>query len=430
MRRRIFRAYKTELDPNLAERLKFIRHAGAARFAYNWGLEKLRKAYLAGLKPPSAFDLMYELNRIKSTEFPWLYDVSSFAPIGALCDLERAYKNFLRDKDKLAKRANGRKKARADGMPMGFPRFKAKKRVAGSFYTAGAIRVLRNSIQLPRIGRVRLKERSYLPTKDVHILSATTSERAGRWFVSLLVRQEIEVPDNRGPIAGIDLGISRLITVSDGSSVDNPRALPRHRRRLRRLQRAASRKRLGGKNQAKVNRRIARCHLRISNVRKDHIHKATTWLARTKSVIGVESLNVEGMMQNHSLAGSIGDAGWGLCLRQLEYKTEWRGSLLIKAKPSFPSTRRCSRCGWPNFGLSLDQRIFRCERCSLAMDRDLNAAKNLELVALSCRETVNARQSREVTATGALALGAVPGGEAGTDICRPAFSHRHDPDNG
>lgn len=242
----ILRAYRTELDPNRASCLLFLRHAGTARFAYNWGLERLSEAHRAQIKPPSKFYLNRELNRLKRNELAWLYEVSAHAPAEGLRDLHRAYDNFLRNGARLAKRpmAKGRR-PRKDGMPKGFPRFKSRKHGVGGFRLRGHIHVFKDAIQLPRIGRIRLKERGYLPTEGVKVLSATVSERAGRWFVSLHVEQVIKAPKNDGPVVGIDLGILRLITVSDGTFISNPRALPKYQRRLKRLQRSAARKMWG-----------------------------------------------------------------------------------------------------------------------------------------------------------------------------------------
>ncbi len=330
MNRTIHRAYKTKLNPNETQCLQFQRHAGAARFAYNWGLERVKSAYSTGSRVPSAMDLHKELNGLKKTKLAWMYKVSKCAPQEALRDLGRAHDNFLGKRAGLAKRTRAKwRKLRKDGMPRGFPRFKSRKRSNASFRLTGCIHVFERDIMLPRIGRVRLMEKGYLPvdgTPSVHVLSATVSEMAGRWFVSLAVEQQIEVPENHGPVVGIDLGISSLIMVSDGTTIENPRVLSRYARKLRRLQRSASRKRPGSWKRTEVYRRIAKCHLRITNIRKDALHKATTWLARTKSAIGVESLNVAGMMGNHRLAGALADASMGEIVRQLGYKVQWYGS--------------------------------------------------------------------------------------------------------
>jgi putative transposase len=167
----IMRAYKTELDLNNKQRTTCERHAGAARFAYNWGLERKIEAYQATGKSPSAITLHRELNVLKKAEFSWMYEVSKCAPQEALRDLDKAYVNFFR-RIKKGEKAKG------------FPRFKSKKRSRKSFRLNGSIRVVEDSIQLPRLGRLRLKERGYLPIEGaahVRIVSATVSERAGHW---------------------------------------------------------------------------------------------------------------------------------------------------------------------------------------------------------------------------------------------------------
>ncbi len=356
-----------------------LKHAGVARFAYNWGLARRKEEYERTGRSSGAIELHRQLNALKRTDYPWMYEVSKCAPQEALRDLDRAFKNFF----------EGRAK---------YPKFKSRKRGIGSFRLTGAIRVFHDSIQLPRIGRVRLKERGYIPTDGVHILSATVSERAGRWYVSVQVEEEIEVPINTGPLAGVDVGISPLATVSDGTVIENPRALVRFERKKKRLQRSLSRKMKGSRNRARARMRLARCEFRIANIRRDAQHKATTMLARTKSVIGVESLNVAGLLKNHCLARQLADAGIGEFLRQLEYKTKWNGGAVVAADPFFPSTKRCSACGTTKDEMPLSERSYRCKACGLEADRDLNAARNLASVAASWAETLNACESGEVHA--------------------------------
>lgn len=371
------RAYKTELDPNNAQRTALMRHAGAARFAYNWGLQRKNEVRILNMLPvpriktPTAIDLHRELNRLKKISLSWMYENSKCGPQEALRDLDRAFKNFFRRN-------------------AGFPKFKSRKRGIGSFRLTGSIRVFEDHIQLPRIGKIRLKERGYLPVDGVHILSATVSERAGRWFVSLSVEEEVEVPENNGPRVGVDLGISHLATVSDGTTIENPKALERYKRKLGRLQRLASRKERGSQNRKKVNQKVARCHFRIANIRRDATHKATSELARTKSVIGVENLAVKNLMKNHHLAKSLSDASLWEFKRQLKYKSEWYGSEVVEAGRTFPSTKRCSNCGAIKDEMRLSERVYKCEHCGFEADRDLNAALNIETVAASWSETLNA----------------------------------------
>ena len=365
---KILRAYKTELDLNNRQRTACAKHAGAARFAYNWGLARKKESYTVGEKTPSAIDLHRELNALKKTELPWMYEVSKCAPQEALRNLDRAYQNFFR-------RVKG---ARQNGKA-GFPRFKSRKKGIGSFRLTGTIRVFDRHIQLPRLGRLRLKETGYLPTADAKILSATVSERAGRWFVS--IQCEVDIPDLRSeskPVCGVDLGVSRLATVSDGSVIENPRALRRNLVKIKRLQRVVSRRKKGSANRRKAVAKLAKAHARVANIRANTLHQATSLLARTKSAVMLEDLNVSGMLKNHRLAQAIADVGLHEFRRQMEYKGAWYGCEVLFADRFYPSSKTCSNCGHKKDTLSLGERVYRCEDCEHEIDRDLNAAINLE----------------------------------------------------
>jgi putative transposase len=213
----ILRAFRTELDLNNVQKTACLRHAGAARWAYNWGLARKIEAYRKGGKVPTAIDLHRELNVLKKGELCWMYEVSKCAPQEALRNLDQAYAHFFR----RVKAKKAGKKIQA-----GFPKFKSKKNGVCGFRLTGAIHIFNNAIQLPRLGRLHLKERGYLPAESVHILSATVSERAGRWFVSVLVEKEIPDPKaSYQPGVGVDLGILAMATISDGTRIENPRAL-------------------------------------------------------------------------------------------------------------------------------------------------------------------------------------------------------------
>lgn len=227
--------------------------------------------------------------------------------------------------------------------------------------------------------RLRLKERGYLSVEGVHILSASVSERAGRWFVSVQV--EMDIPDLRAiekPVVGIDLGILAMATVSDGTRIENPHALKRDLRKIKRLQREVSRREKGSANQEKARQKLAQAHLRVANVRKDALHQTTSLLARTKSAVVLEDLNVSGMMKNHHLAQAIADVGFHEFRRQMVYKGQWYGCQVILAPRFYPSSKRCSHCGHIKVEMNLSERIYICDHCGLMIDRDLNAAINLE----------------------------------------------------
>ncbi len=267
----VTRGYKTELDLNNEQVTACKKHAGAARWAYNWGLTRYQKEYKAGHKIPNAQSLHKELNALKQTDLPWMYELSKCAPQEALRDLEKAFKHFFR---KVALKKQGKWKKKC-----GYPKFRSKKKGIGSFRLTGAIHVEEGHIQLPRLGRLRLKEKGYIPTKGVKILSATVSEQAGRWFVSVQVEEE--QPDPRlalGHTVGVDLGIKALATCSDGTVTQNPKALRSNLKKLQRLSRRHSRKQKGSKNRAKAARKLARLHAHIANIRHDIQHKATSWI--------------------------------------------------------------------------------------------------------------------------------------------------------
>jgi putative transposase len=398
-RLRIHRGYKTELKLNKSQQTYCRKHTGCARFTYNWGLQRKITEYATTGKTPTAIDLHRELNRLKKTEYKWMYEVSKCAPQEALRDLDQAFRHFFRRIQK--------------GKTPGFPKFKSRKQGYGSFRLTGNIRVFNNAIQLPRLGRLRLKEHGYLPTESehTHILSATVSVKAGRWFVSLQVQEEITIVEQTGPVAGVDVGLHRLATVSDGTVVENPKALRRFERKLKRVQRKLARKRRGSRNRRKAIFQLQKLYVRIANIRKDAIHKATTLLAKTKSVVVLEDLNVRGLLQNTKVAKAVADASFYEFRRQLEYKMAWYGSRLVIAPRFFPSSKRCSQCGYVKVNLRLATRVYRCDLCGFTLDRDLNASLNLVWVAASWAETVNAC----LEAGGCRPYGSVPVGDAGTE---------------
>ena len=370
----VTRAFKTELDPTFRQTELLLQHAGCARKAYNWGLQKKIDAYKATGKSPSAIELHRELNLLKKKPveeggFPWMYESSKCAPQEALRNLDSAYRSFFRRCKSGAKRK-------------GFPRFKSRKNGIGSFRLTGIIRASESSVQLPVLGELRLKEHGYLPVKGVKVLSATVSEAAGRWFVSLQVEQEVADPLPRLPLViGVDVGISHLATTSDGNVFDNPRALAKAQRSLRVRQKSVSRKVRGSNNRRKAVARVARVHRRVANIRKDAIHKMTTAITKLASVIVVEGLNVSGMLKNHCLARALSDASLSEIHRQLAYKAKWNGAEFIKADRFYPSSKRCSSCGEIKETLSLSERTYYCKNpvCGLVIDRDLNAAINLKM---------------------------------------------------
>ena len=390
----INRAYKVELDPNNSQRTRLRQHAGAARWAYNWGLARKISVYQETKKSPNNIALHRELNVLKKTSkneggVPWMYQVSKCAPQEALRDLDRAFSNFFRRCKKGASKK-------------GFPKFKSRHRSSNSFRLTGSIKVVEDGryIQLPRLGKIKLKETGYLPdpSSGVKILSASLSERAGRWFVSLSVKGEIPDPPNKQPrakvVVGVDVGIKSLATTSDGIQYENPKALSKAAKKLKRLQKALSRKQKGSRNREKAKLKVSKAFYRVSCIRSDAIHKATTSILRGTDVVVIETLNVKGMLKNGKLARALSDASLSEFHRQIRYKAGWVGVEVVEAPRFFPSSKTCSRCGHVKQDLTLSDRVYRCDACGLELDRDLNAAINLENLAGSSPVTARGEDVR------------------------------------
>jgi len=366
----ICRAYKTELRPNNVQRTQFVRHCGVARFVYNWALADRIERYKNG-ESTNHYEQKRRFNALKDQEFPWIRETAYTITDSAFANLDRAYQNFFRRVKQSAEKK-------------GFPKFKSRKRGMGSFQMRGAIRVEPHRIRLPRIGWIRLKEKGYLPTDGVKVLSATISERSGRWFVSLQVQEDApEYPVPIGKPLGIDLGINKLAVCSNGRVFENPKSLKRYEGKLARLQRELSRRERGGQNYQKTKRKIARLHYRIACLRRTSAHECTHYvIAKAKpSQVVIEDLNVKGMMRNHCLARAVGDASFGEIRRQIEYKAKWHGVEVTTADRWFPSSKICSHCGGKKTVMRLSERRYVCEACGAVVDRDLNAAINLAALA-------------------------------------------------
>lgn len=362
-------AFRYELDPNAGQRVLLAKHAGTARYAWNWALSERIRRYRdheGSARFTNAIEQHRELNARKKAEFPWMYQVSKCAPQEALRDLDRAFRNLVR--------------ARHAGRFCGFPRFK-RKGVNDAFRLTGRMVVLRCAVQLPRLGSVPTKEGT--GKFSGRILSATVRREADRWYVSLSVEAERSDPEGvSGPVVGIDLGLHSFAVISDGANedaerVEAPKPLGRYLELLRRRSRLHSRKARGSRNRARSTLRLARLHRRVRNMRTDFLHKLSTRLAKTKSVVVIEDLNVAGMVRNERLARHIADAGWGTFRRMLEYKSGWYGSRVIAAPRFLPSSKTCSDCTRALDAMPLSVRRWVCPGCGVEHERDANAARNL-----------------------------------------------------
>ena len=364
----VTRGYKYALRVNNKERTLLQQCAGISRFSWNWGLARRLEHYKANNGRARFTDAMKqhkEINQLKKTTFNWMYNYSKCIPQEALRDLDIAFKNFT----------TGRKTSRRTG----FPKFKKKFRCKDSFRLTGVIRFYpeQKLVQLPRLGKLRLEETPKIPI-DGRILSATISRTADRWFVSATV--EVSQPDPprvRGEILGFDAGLARFGFLSNGIPLSTPKFLLRRLRKLRRLSKAHSRKKIGSKNRQKSAFKLARFHRRVADSRQDFLHKASLTLAKNHSVLILEDLHVKGLSMNKKQSKYWQDLAHGEFQRLLRYKTSWYGSFLLSVPRFFPSSKLCSNCLYYHSNFQLKDRTFTCPLCGLLIDRDLNAARNL-----------------------------------------------------
>lgn len=355
-------AHKIALNPNNKQATYFAKAAGTARFAYNWALAEWQRQYEAwkadnSLPKPSQQSLRRQLNAIKREQFPWMLEVTKCAPQMAIIQLGEAFKNFFAGRAK-------------------YPTFRKKGRYDRFTLTNDQFSVEGSRIRIPNLGWVRMREPLRFAGK---ILSATISRVANRWFVSIAVETE-DAPKGRAEnqgVVGVDLGISALATLSTEEKDPGPKPHTVLLKRLRRLSRRLSCKQKGSKNRDKAKRKLARLHALIAAIRADALHKLTSGLTRRFHAIVIEDLNVRGMLKNRHLARSLADMSFFEFRRQLEYKAERRGGMVVVADQWFPSSKRCSTCGHTLETLPLSARIWTCPACGTHHDRDVNAARNL-----------------------------------------------------
>jgi putative transposase len=375
----MLRVHKIALDPNNVQETFFKKAAGCARFAFNWALEQWDKMRWSGEKPNEAA-LRREFNAIKAEEFPFFLEIPKTVPQQAIKNLGAAFNRFFNNV-RQGRRIGSKKN------PYGRPRFKKRGKHDSFRMDNGppsqgvdAVKIDGNRIYVPKLGWVRMRE---CVRFQGWIKSAVISRVADRWFVSLTIDVEDHVlPRKSHGVVGVDLGIKTLAWLSNGEPVPGPKplhGLPR----LARMQRSLARKVKGSANYGKLKAKIARLHARIANLRREALHQLSHKLASGFALIGIEDLNVSGMLKNGKLSRAIADMGFYELRRQLEYKAMLYGGRLIVVDRWLPSSKACSGCGVVKDELLLSTRTYECHHCGLVIDRDLNAALNIETAASS-----------------------------------------------
>ncbi len=361
-------SHKITLYPTIVQRRYFARAAGCDRFVWNLAVAEWERQYRSGEKP-NGMKLRKEFNEQYRYAFPWMSELHRDARSEAFRRVDKAYRAFFNNPAQTKK-----------------PTFH-KKGLKDSFYIANdkfALYADGKHVRLPRIGKIRMLESLRFAGK---IMGAVVSRKADRWFISIQVDVgELQKVRTHGKITGVDLGVKTAATLSSGEQLEGPKPLKKRLKKLKRFSRRVSRKIKGSKNRFKAVRRLARVHAKIASIRKDWLHKLTTKLCRENQAVGIEDLNVKGMVKNRKLSRAISDIGFGEFRRQLEYKAKIYDTKIVVADRFFPSSKTCSQCGCVKEKLSLAERVFHCDQCGFEIDRDLNAARNLEKVAWGTRE--------------------------------------------
>lgn len=358
----MLKAYKYRIYPNNEQEILINKTLGCARFVYNNILSYKINSYKSEGKSLSKIDCNNYCNRVLKEDYPFLREVDKFALTNSIYNMDSSYQKFFKE-------------------GAGYPKFKskhAKKQSYTTNYTNGNIKVFFdvNKVQIPKVGKIRTK----LHRKFNGIIKNATISKSstGKYYISILVDENVKkLPKNDNKI-GIDLGIKDLVITSEGVKYNNPKILIKWEKKIVKLQRKLSRKKRGSQRYIKLKNRIAKCYEKVSNIRKDNLHKISSKIVKENYGFVTEDLQIKNMMRNSKLSKVIGDASWYEFTRQLEYKSEFYGRTYIKVDKFYASSQLCHVCGYKNEEIkNLSIRNWECPNCNKVHDRDENAAQNI-----------------------------------------------------
>lgn len=356
----MIKAFKYRIYPNRSQEILFSKTFGCVRLIWNANVASFNSYDKDNNPKPNIIqksDLV--LDR------PWLSEVSAAAIQQKVMDFKETVKQYF---------SKNRKKK------IGRPSFKKKGNTQSYRLPNQKFRIEGDRIRLEKIGWVKVVIDRNIPDNGKIISCTISKNSANQYYVSIIVDCEIVKKPKTGKEVGIDLGIKKFATLSDGITIDNPKYLRENQSKISRIQKYMSRKVKGSRRWHKNRLRVARLHNKISNKRLWFLHNLTTYLVNNYDTICIEDLNVSGMVKNRKLASSISDASFSMFRSLLEYKCEWYGKALSVIDRFYPSSKTCSFCGWKKDDLSLSDRVFVCDNCGIKIDRDLNAAINIRRV--------------------------------------------------
>lgn len=369
----MLKAYKYRLYPTKTQEVLLAKHFGCARYIYNYGLERKIKSYSETKKSVSRFTIQADLPKLKKAEeTKWLSEVNSLSLQAALLNLDMAFTRFFKEK-------------------RGFPKFKSKRDNHQSFQVPQKTLI---SFELKRVYIPKFREGIKCKFSRIFkgkIKTSTVSRTpTGKYFISILVETEDTIP-SKAPIdenkaVGVDLGIKTFATLSDGTEIQNPKYLKKALNKLKRLQRSVSRKKKGSNSRKKAVKLLARQYEKVTNSRKDFLHKTSKYLIDHYDTICLETLSASNMVKNHRLAQALSDISIGTFNAYMDYKAEWYGKNIIRIGRFEPSSKMCS-CGYVYRGLKLSDRVWTCPVCGAVNQRDLLAAQNIKKFAFKLNNT-------------------------------------------